>query len=309
MTAIVDTAVIGGVSSDLNERGLRGDEQRERWMILGLCAPSLLVVAVLMVIPVAWLFWLSIIGADGSLSWENYARLAQSKSYVRIFKMTFEVAFVTTVVCVLIGYPLTYMISQLPRRAANIAMITVLLPFWTSLLVRTYAWLVLLQKKGLVNTWLIDLGILDDPLRLVHNYTGTIIGMSQIMLPFLVLPLYASMRAIDRDYLKAASNLGAGPATAFWTIFFPLSLPGLFAGLLLVFVISLGFFVTPVILGGGRVTMVAMRIEKSIALYSNWGAASALAVILLLMTLACLIVAGKLLRLDKTLGGSGGANE
>ena len=126
------------------------------------------------------------------------------------------------------------------------------------------------------------------------------------MLPYLVLPLYASMRAIDRDYLKAASNLGAGPARAFWTIFFPLSLPGLFAGLLLVFVISLGFFVTPVILGGGRVTMVAMRIEKSIALYSNWGAASALAVILLIMTLACLIIVGKMLRLDKTLGGSRG---
>ncbi len=308
MTAIVETAAIGEVSSDLNEKGLRGDEQRERWMILGLCSPSLLVVAVLMVIPVAWLFWLSVIGADGSLSWENYARLTQSKSYARIFRMTFEVAFVTTVICVLIGYPLTYMISQLPRRAANFALITVLLPFWTSLLVRTYAWLVLLQKKGLVNSWLISLGILDDPLRLVHNYTGTIIGMSQIMLPFLVLPLYASMRAIDGDYLKAASNLGAGPVRAFWTIFFPLSLPGLFAGLLLVFVLSLGFFVTPVILGGGKVIMVAMRIEKSIALYSNWGAASALAVILLIMTLACLIVAGKLLRLDKTLGGIGGGN-
>ena len=305
MTAIADTAAIGVAAGDLNETGLRGDEQRERWMILGLCTPSLLVVVVLMIIPVAWLFWLSVIGADGNLSWENYARLGKSKSYLNIFKMTFNVALVTTVVCVVIGYPLTYMISQLPRRVANIAMFAVLLPFWTSLLVRTYAWLVLLQKKGLVNTWLIELGILDDPLRLVHNYTGTIIGMSQIMLPYLVLPLYASMRAIDRDYLKAASNLGAGPARAFWTIFFPLSLPGLFAGLLLVFVISLGFFVTPVILGGGRVTMVAMRIEKSIALYSNWGAASALAVILLIMTLACLIIVGKMLRLDKTLGGSG----
>ena len=306
MTAIADTAAIGVAAGDLNETGLRGDEQRERWMILGLCTPSLLVVVVLMIIPVAWLFWLSVIGADGNLSWENYARLGKSKSYLNIFKMTFNVALVTTVVCVVIGYPLTYMISQLPRRVANIAMFAVLLPFWTSLLVRTYAWLVLLQKKGLVNTWLIELGILDDPLRLVHNYTGTIIGMSQIMLPYLVLPLYASMRAIDRDYLKAASNLGAGPARAFWTIFFPLSLPGLFAGLLLVFVISLGFFVTPVILGGGRVTMVAMRIEKSIALYSNWGAASALAVILLIMTLACLIIVGKMLRLDKTLGGSRG---
>ena len=185
-------------------------------------------------------------------------------------------------------------------------MITVLLPFWTSLLVRTYAWLVLLQLKGLVNGWLIDAGIIDTPLRLVHNFTGNLIGMSQIMLPFLVLPLYASMRAIDPDYVKAAANLGAGPIAAFWRVFFPLSLPGLFAGMLLVFVLSLGFFVTPVVLGGGRIIMVAMRIEKSISLYSNWGAASALAVVLLVLTLACLVVAAKLLKLDK-LQSSGGS--
>ena len=109
-------------------------------------------------------------------------------------------------------------------------MIAVLLPFWTSLLVRTYAWLVLLQRKGLVNNWAIELGLWEEPLKLVHNLNGTLIGMVHIMLPFLVLPVYASMRAIDRDYLKAAANLGAGRSRAFWTVFFPLSLPGLFAG-------------------------------------------------------------------------------
>lgn len=302
MTAVVQDAV----SDDLNARGLESDEQRERWMVLGLCGPALFLIFIVMVVPVGWLFWLSFTGADGTLTWENYERLWQSKSYARIFRTTFEVAFVTTGICMLTGYPLTYMISQLPRRAANLAMITVLLPFWTSLLVRTYAWLVLLQRKGLVNSWLIDAGIIDTPLRLVHNFTGNIIGMSQIMLPFLVLPLYASMKAIDRDYVKAAANLGASPITAFWRVFFPLSLPGLFAGILLVFVISLGFFVTPVVLGGGRIIMVAMRIEKSISLYSSWGAASALAVILLIMTLACLAVAAKLLKLDKIQSGGGG---
>ena len=304
MTAITQDAV----SDDRNARGLEADEQRERWMVLGLCGPALLLIGVAMVVPVAWLFALSFVGADDTLSWENYQRLWQSKSYARIFKTTFEVAFVTTGICTLIGYPLTYMMSQLPRRAANIAMITVLLPFWTSLLVRTYAWLVLLQRKGLVNGWLIDAGIIDTPLKLVHNFTGNIIGMSQIMLPFLVLPLYASMRAIDRDYVKAAANLGASPSAAFRHVFFPLSLPGLFAGMLLVFVISLGFFVTPVVLGGGRIIMVAMRIEKSISLYYSWGAASALAVVLLIMTLACLAVAAKLLKLDKIQSGGGGGD-
>jgi putative spermidine/putrescine transport system permease protein/spermidine/putrescine transport system permease protein len=303
MTATVETTVAPVATVELNEAGLRSDEQRERWMVLGLCGPSLFVVAVVMMVPVAWLFWLSFVGADGSLSWENYTRLWQSSSYARIFRITFEVAFVTTGICMLFGYPLAYMISQLPRRAANLAMIAVLLPFWTSLLVRTYAWLVLLQRKGLINEWMIDAGIIDTPLRLVHNFTGNIIGMSQIMLPFLVLPLYASMKVIDSDYLKAAANLGASPIAAFWRVFFPLSLPGLFAGVLLVFVISLGFFVTPVVLGGGRIIMVAMRIEKSISLYSNWGAASALAVVLLIMTLVCLAIAAKFLNLDKAMGG------
>ena len=301
MTTATSLAMSPTVADDLNEAGLRGDERRERWMIFGLCSPSLLIVVLGLIVPVGWLFWLSFVGADGTVSMENYARLVKSKSYARIFQITFEVAFITTVICVLAGYPLTYMISQLPRRAANIAMITVLLPFWTSLLVRTYAWLVLLQRKGLVNEWMIDIGIVDEPIRMVHYLTGTLIGMSQIMLPFLVLPLYASMKAIDRDYLRAASNLGASPVVAFWAVFFPLSLPGLFAGLLLVFVLSLGFFVTPVVLGGGKIIMVAMRIERSIALYSNWGAASALAVILLVMTLVCLIVAAKFMKLDKTM--------
>lgn len=304
MTAITQDAV----SDDRNARGLETDEQHERWMVLGLCGPALFLIFIVMLVPVGWLFWLSFIGADGTMSWENYERLWQSKSYARIFKTTFEVAFVTTGICMLIGYPLTYMMSQLPRRAANLAMITVLLPFWTSLLVRTYAWLVLLQRKGLVNSWLIDAGIIDTPLKLVHNFTGNIIGMAQIMLPFLVLPLYASMKAIDRDYLKAAANLGASPVAAFWHVFMPLSLPGLFAGMLLVFVISLGFFVTPVVLGGGRIIMVAMRIEKSISLYYSWGAASALAVILLILTLACLAVAAKLLKLDKIQSGGGGGD-
>ena len=302
MTAVTQETM----SKELNADGLASDETRERWMVLGLCGPALFLIGIVMVVPVAWLFWLSAVGADGTLSMENYERLWQSKSYARIFLTTFQVAFVTTGICMLIGYPLTYMMAQLPRRAANIAMICVLLPFWTSLLVRTYAWLVLLQRKGLVNTWLIDAGIIDTPLRLVHNFTGNIIGMSQIMLPFLILPLYASMRAIDQDFVKAAANLGAGPFNAFWRGFLPLSLPGLFAGMLLVFVLSLGFFVTPVVLGGGRIIMVAMRIEKSISLYSNWGAASALAVVLLIMTLACLAVAAKLLKLDKSQSSSGG---
>ena len=161
----------------------------------------------------------------------------------------------------------------------------------------------LLQRKGLVNEWAMGLGLWEEPLKLVHNFNGNLIGMVHIMLPFLVLPLYGSMRAIDRDYLKAAANLGASPAAAFWQVFFPLSLPGLFAGALIVFVLCLGFFVTPAVLGGGKVIMVSMRIATNIEVFFNWGAASALGVVLLALTLLVLFVASRLLRLDQVLGG------
>jgi putative spermidine/putrescine transport system permease protein/spermidine/putrescine transport system permease protein len=182
-------------------------------------------------------------------------------------------------------------------------MIFVLIPFWTSLLVRTYAWLVLLQRRGLINETLQDWGLIDAPLRLVHNYTGTVIGMLHIMLPFMILPLYAALRAVDANYMRAASNLGASPVRAFWTVFFPLSLPGVIAGSLLVFILSLGFYVTPALLGGGRVMMVSMKIQQNAGLYFDWGAASALGVVLLAITFVIFWVLGRFMRIERLFGG------
>jgi len=287
----------------VNARALRRDAARERLALFGLCSPALLLVLVIMIIPVGWLFWLSFVGEKGGLSMENYQRMIDSRAYLQIFRITFEVSAITTVVCVLLGYPLAYFLSQLPSRAANLCMIAVLVPLWTSLLVRTYAWLVLLQRRGLINTWGMDLGLWHDPIAIVHNLLGTLIGMVHIMLPFLILPVYGSMKTIDRDYLKAAANLGARPAQVFWKVFFPLSLPGLFAGGLIVFILCLGFYVTPAILGGGRVIMVAMSIATNIELFVNWGAASALGVVLLALTLLILYVASRVIRLDQVLGG------
>lgn len=286
-----------------NAAGLRRDAFNERATLIGLCSPAFMLVMIIMIVPVAWLFYLSFLGDDGSFTLEHYQRMIDKKSYARIFWTTFEVSILTTAICILIGYPLSYFLSQLPPKATTICMVAVLLPFWTSLLVRTYAWLVLLQRKGLLNEWAIDIGLWDEPIKLVHNMTGTLIGMVHIMLPFLVLPVFGAMKAIDRDYLKAASNLGAGPTKAFWLVFFPLSLPGLFAGALIVFVLCLGFFVTPAVLGGGRVIMVSMKITDTIELFFNWGAASALGVVLLVLTMGTLFVASKLLRLDRILGG------
>lgn len=288
-----------------NAAGLKRDARIERLVLLSLCTPSVLLVLVIMVIPVGWLFWLSFVNESGALSLENYERMLQSSSYLRVFWLTFEASAATTVFCVLLGYPLAYCLSQLPARAASLCMVAVLVPFWTSLLVRTYAWLVLLQRTGLVNTWGMKLGLWDEPLSLVNNMTGTLIGMTHIMLPFLVLSVYGSMKAINKDYLKAAANLGASPVQVFWKVFLPLSLPGLFAGTMIVFILCLGFYITPAILGGGKIILVAMRIASNIELFVNWGAASALGVVLLLLTLLILYIASRVLRLDSMFGGHG----
>ena len=276
----------------------------ERWVLLGLSGPALLLLVVMMILPVAWLFGLSFVGDDGQLTLAHYQRLLDQPSFRRIFLTTFQVSVITTVLCVLAGYPLAYLIAHLPPRAAGLCMIAVLLPFWTSILVRTYAWLVLLQRQGLINQWGQALGLWDEPLALVHNLTGTLIGMVHIMLPFLVLPLLGAMRAIDMNLIKAASSLGASPARAFRTVFLPLSLPGLIAGSVIIFILCLGFYITPAVLGGGKVIMVSNQIANDIEMFFNWGAASALGVVLLTITLGLLWLAGRLMRLDRMLGGA-----
>jgi putative spermidine/putrescine transport system permease protein/spermidine/putrescine transport system permease protein len=285
-----------------NAAALRRAALRERLALFGLCSPAVLLVLVIVVVPICWLFWLSFVGEHGQLSLENYRRMLASRSYVQVFVLTFEVSAYCTALCALIGYPLAYFLSQLPSRAANLCMIAVLVPFWTSLLVRTYAWLVLLQRQGLINHWGMKLGLWDSPLPLVHNLAGTLVGMVHIMLPFLVLPVYGAMKAVDKDCLKAAASLGARPTQVFWKVFFPLSLPGLYAGMLIVFILCLGFYVTPAILGGGKIILVSMRIASNIELFVNWGAASALGVVLFVLTLLVLLAASRLLRLDGAIG-------
>ena len=287
------------LDQNINEASLHRLAKRENYTFLGLTMPYLILVGAMIIIPIGWLFFLSFIGRDGSFSFENYERMLNSRAYFRIFMTTFKISMLTTLFCALLGYPLAYFMSQISRKWASICMIGVLIPFWTSLLVRTYAWLVLLQKKGLVNDIAIDLGLIAEPIKFVHNTSGTLIGMVHIMLPFLILPLYANMRAIDSHCIKAASSLGATPTRAFWTVFFPLSIPGLLAGLLIVFVLCLGFYVTPAVLGGGKVIMAAMKISSNIELYFSWGAASALGVVLLVVTMIILFIASKLVSLDQ----------
>jgi ABC-type spermidine/putrescine transport system permease subunit I len=257
--------------------------------LFGLTIPGLTIVVCLLVVPVGWLFALSFFDGEGSFTVANFTRIWTQGAYVDIFIVTFEISALVTAICVLLGYPLAFCLSQLPQRWSGLLLLGVLIPFWTSILVRTYAWLVILQRKGIVNNLLIHLGVIHTPLALVNNMTGTVVGMVHVMLPFLVLPLYASMKAIDIGYMRAAASLGASPTRAFWQVFFPLSMPGLVAGLILTFILCLGFYITPAVLGGGKVQMIAQRVAASVSLYPTWGPAAALGVVLLVLTVGFLL--------------------
>lgn len=282
-------------SGKLNAGVLRRSELLERFTATSLTFPGLILISLVLLVPILWLFWLSAFDAAGELTWANYERMGR-RIYIRTFTTTFRIAFIVTVCCAILGYPVAYLMSQAGRRLSLVILLSVLLPFWTSVLVRTYAWLVLLQRTGLINTWLQNWGIIDTPLALVHNELGTIIGMIHVMLPFMILPLYASMKAVDPSLMLAASNCGATPTKAFWQVYFPQTISGLSSGAGLIFVLCLGFFVTPVLLGGGRTYMWAMQIADNISLYGNWGAASALGVVLVIATAIVLLAVQFVLR-------------
>lgn len=217
--------------------------------------------------------------ADGNIVLRDENR----RIYVPLFGRTLLLSVVITGMTFILGFPIAYYLSSLPMRYANLLMIAVLLPFWTSLLVRTSAWIVLLQQQGVINNSLVGLGIISDDGRfsLIYNQTGTIIAMTHILLPFMVLPLYSVMRTIPPSYLRAAKSLGATPWTAFRRVYFPQTLPGIGAGGVLVFIISIGYYITPALVGGQSGRMISNEIARHIQQSLNWGLAAALGSMLL----------------------------
>ena len=279
-----------------NRRALNRQQKYESWSMVRLTIPALAIVGILMVAPLLWLLSMSFVDVNGEYGLGNFRLFFSEPVYIEMFLNTFKIALIVTVICLLLGYPVAYLMSILAPKWAGLLMLAVLVPFWTSGLVRTFSWLIILQRNGVVNKSLQGLGLINQPLALVNNTTGVVIGMFHIMIPFLVLPLYASMKAIDANLMRAAANVGSSPTHAFLRIFFPLSMPGLVAGAIMVFVMCLGFYITPALLGGGKVKMIAQRIEEMISLYPTWGPAAALAVLLLAMTALCLWISLVLVR-------------
>ena len=214
-----------------------------------------------------------------------YLELVQRPVYLRVLGNTFRIAVIATLVCAAVGYPLAYWMRSLAPGRQQHAVALVVLPFWVSILVRTYAWIVVLGNNGIVNRWLLDLGLTTAPVSFLYNELGVIIGTTNVLLPFLVLPLYAAMARIDDSVLQAAASLGAGPWIVFRRVYFPLTVPALAAGCILVFILTFGFFITPAILGGGRVPMIANMMDMLINKLPRWDLAAAISTVLLVVTL------------------------
>ena len=265
-------------------------------------APMLLVFGVFYAVPLARMVFTSIDGMHFNL--RHYAYLWGEESYAAVLWITLKISVYVTLTTLVVGYPIAYYLARLRGLALTIGIALVLLPFWTSVLVRNYAFYVLLARRGVVNSILLGTGLIHDPLPLLFNTTSVVIGMSYVLMPFMVLSIYAVARDIEPVYLKASSSLGASPFATFWRIFFPLSLHGVYAGMLLVFITALGFFITPALLGGGRVPMIAVLIETQVRGVLNFGVGSALGTMLLVAVLLLYYVFDRVLGVQSLLGRS-----
>ena len=254
---------------------------QSRWLAAWPLYPLIVFLVVFLIYPVVQLLWLSFTDPSGHLSLVNYTRIATTPVYLQVLAITFKIAGWTTVFTILAGYPVAYLLATLPERRRDALMLLVLMPFWTSFLVRTFAWMVLLGRNGAVNRLLVALGVVDAPVSLIYNFSGVMIGMVQGMMPLAILTMVAVMQNIDATLAKAAHTLGARGGQAFWRIYFPLSLPGVAAAGLLVFITSLGFFIIPALLGGAHETMISQVIISVIQELMNWRFAGALSLVLL----------------------------
>jgi mannopine transport system permease protein len=266
-----------------------------------LIAPLVLLMGFGFLFPVGKLLLGSVFTPE--FGFEQFHRLVRSPVYLTVLLRTFEIALAVTLASLIIGYPIAFAMARLPRRWAALTTVCVLIPLWTSTLVRSYAWIVLLQRKGIVNELLLDLGWIGEPLRLIYTEGAVIMAMTHVLLPYTILPIYAAIRAIPNELGQAARNLGAGGASVFWRIMLPLSLPGVFAGSLMTFILALGFYVTPALVGGPRTMLMATLIGQQTTETLDWAFAGALSTVLLAATLVFVIVFRKTLSFNRGFAG------
>jgi len=267
-----------------------------------LVAPFLLLVMALYLGPILNILWLSVTDPEPGMG--NYRKLFESDSLLRIFWTTIRICIITTVCSVLLGYSIAYAMVHCHQRQKNYMLTLLLVSFWISILVRTFSWLMLLGNRGLVNNALEGLGVISEPITFMRNELGVLIGMVHYMVPYAVLPLLVNMQSMDKRVMDASRNLGATGVQTFWRVYLPLTTPGIVASVLLIFILSLGFYVTPAVLGGGKVLMIAEYISVQLLVTLKWGTAAMLASIMLFGVLAMLYIMSRFMKLSTVFGGS-----
>ncbi|MCA0921289.1 ABC transporter permease [Pseudooceanicola nanhaiensis] len=274
-------------------------ELQRRRLTLALMALPMICMALFFLAPLFTLLWMSFGGWSGEGFTLVHFRGVVEPVYLRLLYFTLRLAFFTTLACALLAYPIAYLMVNLPGRYAQAMAITLFISLWLSFLARTFAWIIILQRNGVVNTILQTVGITSGPLELVYNEVGVYIGMIHILLPFMVITLIPSMKAIDPAYVRAALSLGAKPFQVFYQVYVPLSLPGLVAGSMLVFTLAFGFFVTPAILGGGRTPTIVLAVRDQIQKLGDLELAAATSMVLLLICLVLLLIYDRIAGVDK----------
>jgi putative spermidine/putrescine transport system permease protein len=272
-------------------------EQRTSWLLI---APALAMVVIFYFTPLVRVLWISV--SEPALGFDNYALLFTSAPILRMLITTARICVFTTAITLVLAYVVAYVLTHTSRLAQRVMVIGVLLPLWMSVLVRAFAWVTLLRREGLLNKALMAAGLIDEPLALMWNEIGVVIGMVHYMLPLGILPLWAAMRAVDGSCLAAARSLGAGPVRTFFRVFLPLSLPGIIGAGLLVFIFSLGFFITPAILGGGKTIMAAEYINVQIQESLRWGVGTMIASTLIATIFLLMFVLGRVVDLRTLFG-------
>jgi putative spermidine/putrescine transport system permease protein len=267
------------------------------WLLV---LPLVLLLCAFFILPIGRILWISV--SDPSLGVGNYARLGSNEALQRVLLTTFRIASITTVVAVLLGYLVAYVMTHAGPVHRLWIMSFVLIPFWVSVLVRTFSWLVLLRKEGVLNSSLLAAGLVSSPVEWVYNELGVLIGMVHYMIPFAVLPIYSSLSGMDQRLANASRSLGAGPLRTFFSVTLPLSAPGIVASAIVVFVFSLGFFVTPAVLGGGKAVMIAEYVNVQILKTVRWGIGTMMASLLLLAVFFLLLLLSRFVNVPRLFG-------
>ncbi|HAD29124.1 MAG TPA: ABC transporter permease [Rhodobacteraceae bacterium] len=267
-----------------------------------LVAPFFLLVACLYLGPILNILWLSLSDPEPGL--QNYSKLVESDTLARIMWTTIRICVITTGFAVILGYSIAYAMVHAYRREQSFMLTFLLVSFWISILVRTFSWLMLLGRKGPINEGFEAIGLISEPVAFMRNELGVLIGMVHYMIPYAVLPLLVNMQTLDQRVMSASRNLGASASQTFFRIYLPMTTPGIVASALLVFILSLGFYVTPAVLGGGKVLMVAEYISVQLLVTVKWGVAAMLAALMLAGVLAMLWIMSKFMKLSTVFGGA-----